>query len=117
MKKIMIIDDEPDILAVLQEVINEEGYQVVTYPDRNSVKGVIINRPDLVLLDNRLKDGFGHELCSEIKANNLTAHIPVILMSAHPDLPELARASGADSYISKPFDIKALLSLVAHFAP
>jgi DNA-binding response OmpR family regulator len=111
----MIIDDEPEILAILQDVFNDEGYQVVTYPDRNSVKGVIINRPDLVLLDNRLKDGLGHELCSEIKANELTRHIPVILMSAHPGLSQLAEASGADSYISKPFDLSTLLSLVQQY--
>ncbi|MGY3211885.1 response regulator [Mucilaginibacter sp. HD30] len=114
MKRIMIIDDDPDILAILQEILNEEGYRVITFPDKNSVKGIIINRPDLVLLDNRLKDGLGYELCREIKSNSMTSHIPVVLMSAHQDLAELARLSGADSYMSKPFDISALLSIIEH---
>ena len=111
----MIIDDDPDILSILQDVFNEEGYQVVTYPDKRSVKGVIINRPDLVLIDNRLKYGWGHELCSEIKANERTRHIPVILMSAAPDVAEFAESCGADHFLNKPFELNQLLSTVQYF--
>ena len=89
---------------------------MISYLDKNSIKGVIINRPDLVVLDNKLKDGFGHELCSEIKANDLTKHIPVILTSGYADLADLAQQCGADAYLAKPFDVDALIKQVHELA-
>ncbi len=115
MKKILVIEDDLHILNMLEEIFQSEGFEVVTYPDKNSVKGIIINRPDLVLLDNKLKDGFGHELCSEIKANELTKHIPVILISGYDDLETMAKQCGADACMAKPFDLAALVQLVKQY--
>jgi DNA-binding response OmpR family regulator len=112
MKRILIIEDDLEISSMLHDLFVDEGYDVITYPDKNSIKGVIINRPDLVLLDNKLNDGFGHELCTEIKGNEMTKHIPVILTSGYDDLEELAKQCGADAFLAKPFDLAPLLSLV-----
>ncbi|MDB5010617.1 MAG: histidine kinase [Mucilaginibacter sp.] len=115
MKRILIIEDEIETSNLLQEILRNEGYEVVTYADKNSIKGVIINRPDLVLLDNKLKDGFGHELCTEIKSNELTKYIPVILTSGYDDLEALAKQCGADAYIAKPFDLPLLIHTVKQY--
>jgi DNA-binding response OmpR family regulator len=114
MKRILIIEDDIGILNMLRDLFVDEGYEVIVYPDKNSVKGIIINRPDIVLLDNKLKDGLGYELCMEIKANELTKHIPVILTSGYDDLEQLAEKCRADAFIAKPFDLHTLLQLVRH---
>lgn len=112
MKKILIIEDDNHVLQLLKDILEAEHYEVIGYADKNSIKGIIINRPDLVLLDNKLKDGLGSELCAEIKANPFTEKIPVILISAYNKLKELAHQCGADGYLSKPFDLQDLLNLV-----
>jgi len=112
MKKILIIEDDLDTLDVLQVYFLDLGYEVVTYDDKHSIKGVIINRPDIAILDNKLQNGFGHDLCREIKSNPLTSHIPVILISGYHDLKQLAENSGADAFIAKPFDLDVLADRV-----
>jgi DNA-binding response OmpR family regulator len=112
MKRILIIDDDLELLSILREIFVQEGFEVVTYPDKNSIKGVIICEPDIILLDERLNDGFGHEFCEKIKANPLTCHIPVILVSGYERLSELTELCGADGYLAKPFDLDAAVRLV-----
>jgi len=116
MMRIVIIEDDPAILAVLSDIFQNEGYEVISYTDKNSVKGIIINRPDLVLLDNKLKHGFGYELCQEIKSNDLTKHIPVILTSGYDDLEKVAKEAGADGYMAKPLDLTQLVDMANRFA-
>src|SRR4051812_43188474 len=111
-RKIMIIDDDLELLSILHDVFKNEGFEVIVYSDRNSIKGVIIGQPDVVLLDNKLPDGFGHELCSLMKENSMTKKVPVILTSGYHDLAELARQCGADAYLEKPFDLDVLITLV-----
>ncbi len=115
--RIMIIEDDLELLSILHDFFAGEGFDVTVYPDKNSIKGVIINRPHIVLLDERLRDGFGHELCEEIKANELTQHTRVILTSGIARLTELAEESGADACIAKPFDLNVLLELVKAHLP
>jgi DNA-binding response OmpR family regulator len=115
MKRIMIIDDDLELLSILREIFVHEGFEVVTYQDKNSIKGVIIGEPDIVLLDERLHDGFGHEFCAQIKANPLTRHIPVLLVSGHENLRELTELCGADGYLEKPFDLDAAVQLVCKY--
>jgi CheY-like chemotaxis protein len=71
--------------------------------------------PDLVLVDHKLKDGFGSELCAAIKQHSLTSHIPVILISGYIDLADIAKACGADAWLSKPFELTDLTRLVDHY--
>lgn len=111
-KRIMIIDDDLELLSILHDLFVNEGFEVIVYPDKNSIKGVIIGKPDIVLLDNKLRDGFGYELCAHIKANDMTKKVPVIMTSAYHDLSELASGCGADGYIEKPFNLDALVALV-----
>lgn len=110
--RIVVIDDDEDLLSLVDAILIDEGHEVMPYMDKNSIKGIIINRPDLVLLDHKLPDGLGSDFCREIKNNDLTKHVAVVLISGWPDLQQLAEECGADAYLKKPFDLNELLQVV-----
>jgi two-component system phosphate regulon response regulator PhoB len=110
--RIVVIEDDEDLLGLISAVLIDEGHEVVPYMDKNSIKGIIINRPDLVLLDHKLPDGLGSDLCYQIKSNELTKHVAVILTSGIPDLNKVAKECGADAYLEKPFDLNTMTQLV-----
>ena len=83
----------------------ESGFEVIQLVNQTSIHNIIVLNPDLVIIDYLLGDGYGDQLCSEIKSNPLTNHIPVILFSASHHLEQIAKECGADTYIPKPFDI------------
>ncbi|MDN5289107.1 MAG: phoB 4 [Mucilaginibacter sp.] len=111
-KKIFIVEDDADLSEAIQLILKEEGYDTAAYFDKNSIKGVILQMPDLVLVDNKLKDGYGSELCLTIKNHPLTSHIPVIMISGYENLAAIATACGADAYLNKPFEMAELLETV-----
>lgn len=114
--RIVIIEDDEDLLSLIDAILVDEGHEVIPYTDKNSIKGIIINRPDLVLLDHRLPDGLGSDFCREIKSNELTKHVIVILTSGWPGLEKLAKECGADAYLEKPFDLNDIIKMVNDFA-
>ena len=115
-KKILVVDDEPDILEFLQVILEEEGYLVLTsqkaeYLEQLHNGGL----PDLILLDVLLSGKDGREIVKYLKSQEETRDIPVIMFSAHPSAEETARAAGADDFLAKPFDIDVLLAKIAHY--
>ena len=115
MPKIIIIEDDKDILDVMTYILTEEGYEVVGAPDSAPLLQLDQIQPFLVLMDNRLVEGTGTELCYKLKTNLATAHFPIAIISAHNNLEEIAKESMADAFLKKPFDIDELLSLVKRF--
>ncbi|GAA3985986.1 response regulator transcription factor [Mucilaginibacter dorajii] len=113
-KKIFVVEDDVDLSEAIQMILQGEGYTAVASFDKNSIKGVILHMPDMVLVDNKLKDGFGSELCATIKKHPLTSHIPVIMISGYADIADIAKACGADAWLSKPFELTELIRVVAH---
>ncbi|MGB4398296.1 MAG: response regulator [Daejeonella sp.] len=111
-KKIVVIEDNHDILELLGFILENEDYEVLASLDAEPLKSLEEINPHLILLDENLGAQKGHQLCLEIKANPGTSHLPVILISAVNDLAEIARKCKADDYISKPFLIEDLLDLV-----
>jgi len=111
-KKIVVIEDNHDILELLGFILENEDYEVLASLDAEPVKSLQEINPHLVLLDENLGAHKGHQLCLEIKANPGTSHLPVILISAVTDLSEIARKCNADNFIAKPFLIEDLLNLV-----
>src|SRR3989440_9602577 len=114
-KKIFVVDDEPDILEFLQELLEQEGYTVAItdkaeYVERLHNDGL----PDLILLDVLLSGKDGREIVKHLKSQEETKHIPVIMFSAHPNAEKAAQAAGADDFIAKPFEMDELLAKVAH---
>jgi two-component system phosphate regulon response regulator PhoB len=113
-KKILIIEDDLDILDMMDYILQDEGYEVTATLDCKPVEEIASLKPDLILLDNRLGENSGSNACRELKTTATTAHIPVILVSANMHLAQLSMDSLADGYMAKPFDIQELVAVVRH---
>jgi two-component system, OmpR family, phosphate regulon response regulator PhoB len=111
-KKIIVIEDNHDILDMIAYILEDEGYEVLSSLNSEPLKDIEVHGPDLILLDDWLPDGYGHRLCAKLKENPDTSHVPVLLISSVINLPELAKKSKADGYIAKPFDINHLIGMV-----
>jgi len=112
-KSILIVDDQNDILDLLKEALEQEGYAVTTLPyTEDIVTSVTLHQPDLVMLDFLLAGINGGELCHQVKTHPLTSHIPVIMLSGYPRVLESLGSYGADIFIAKPFDLEHLISSV-----
>jgi CheY-like chemotaxis protein len=111
--KILIVDDEADLLMMSVGRLQKAGYDVVTAADGQSgLEMVASEKPDLVLLDLVMPGLDGYEVCRRLKADEKTKHIPVILFTARfaiTPLDETARALRAEDYVPKPFDAKELV--------
>jgi len=113
-KKILIVDDEPDILEFLQALLEDEGYSVAIMDKGDFLEKLPLGAlPDLILLDMLLSGKDGRQIVRRLKSQEQTRHIPVIMFSAHPSAEQTAREAGADDFIAKPFDIDDLLNRVA----
>lgn len=111
-KKILIIEDDPDILEMMAYILRDEGYEVITALDCAPFNAISTINPDLILLDNRLGADSGGDICKGLKTAAATAHIPVVLVSANMHLENMAADSMANGYLSKPFDIEELVAIV-----
>lgn len=114
-KKIVIVEDEPDILEVLSYNLKREGFEVTTALDGTTGLGLVEKlAPDLVLLDLMLPGIDGLEICRQIKGNKKLAHISVIMVSAKGEESDvvLGLGIGADDYIAKPFSPRELIARV-----
>lgn len=106
MKKILVVDDYQDILDVMQVVLQDEGYTVQTSLNGSFMQAIQSSPPDLIFLDVLLSGEDGRELCRELKSNEQTKQIPVILVSAHIDAKTALTSSGADGFLAKPFRLE-----------
>lgn len=112
-KKILVVDDDPDIVEFLQELLELEGYTVVTTDKAEYVDKLHSgNLPDLILLDMLLSGKDGREIVKQLKGQEETRHIPVIMFSAHPSAEATARQAGADDFIAKPFEMDEMVKMV-----
>lgn len=103
---IHIVEDDEDIRFILEYVLSDAGYKIQLFNNisdfQNRDKS---QRPDLLLLDVRLPDGSGLDLCREIKSAGSTSCIPVIIMSAHANGAFAISDGKADHFLAKPFDL------------
>lgn len=114
MQKILIIEDDADIVEVLSTILTGEGYSVTTKAEVSDiVKFVIKMQPDLMITDYILEGINGGEYCGALKRDERTSHVPVIILSGYGKLLESLGDYGADQIIDKPFDNEYLLAVVA----
>jgi len=113
-KKLLIIEDDVDILEILDCIFCEEGYKVVLSETGSESEDLSVIKPDLILLDLRLSSNGreGATICLRLKSHAETSHIPIILLSAERDIKQVCTDCGADDYLSKPFDIEQLSGMV-----
>lgn len=113
MTKILLIDDDPDVRAVMGRMLQKEGFEVDTASRREEALEKLAQEiPSLILLDVLLSGADGRELCRDIKAGSKTKDIPVIMFSGHPGAAQQFQTYGADDFIAKPINSKALLEKV-----
>ncbi len=115
MSKVIVIDDEPFILMMIEDKLRRAGIQVVTL--RESINALPIikrERPDLIILDWMMPELSGIDLCKMIKSDNDLKDIPVFMLTAKGQDADrqLGLKAGAIQYITKPFSPKALLEIV-----
>jgi DNA-binding response OmpR family regulator len=114
-KQIILIEDDPDILDMMMYILKDEGYDVIGSADCSPLKTVLETQPDLILMDNRLRDASGMDECRKLKENAATQHFTVVIVSANRHLPELAAESMADGYLPKPFDLEEFIAIVRQY--
>jgi CheY-like chemotaxis protein len=115
MKSILVVDDAPDILEVVQFILTKEGYQVQTSLNGAYFQHMKGDLPDLILLDVLLLGEDGREICQRVKRTEQTKHIPVVLLSAHVAGKSAVEASGADDFLAKPFRLGELIDMVKKY--
>jgi DNA-binding response OmpR family regulator len=113
MKKILIIEDETDIIDIATLILEDEGYEVSSFSEFKGYEGrVKDSNADLVLLDLNLKGHPGKDICKYIKGDDHLKQTSVVLMSANRDIQAVKEEAGADGYISKPFDLVDFINTI-----
>lgn len=113
--KILIVDDEPNIVISLEFLMQQSGYEVAIARDGEEALAQMASfQPDLVLLDVMLPLRNGFEVCQKIRENSLWNRVKVVMLSAKGREIEVSKglALGADAYITKPFSTKDLIAQV-----
>lgn len=115
MSKVLIVDDEPNILLSLEFLMKKQGYTVFIARDGEEALGIIQQEvPEIVVLDIMMPQVDGYEVCSFVKNNDTFKHIKVMFLTAktkHEDI-EKGQELGADAYMTKPFSTRNLMKKV-----
>ena len=114
--RILIADDNPQGVELLEAYLAETDYETETAADgEETLRKVAQWQPDLILLDVLLSGKDGREIVKQLKSQEETKSIPIIMFSAHPSAEKTARDAGADDFVAKPFHIDFLLAVVAKY--
>lgn len=114
-KRIVVAEDDPGITDVLQMILEDSGYTVQIMLSGTEVYQICPPLPGMLLLDIWLGDTDGREICTFLKSQATTHHMPVILLSAQKGIKTIAKEVGADNFLAKPFEMDALLALVEQY--
>ncbi len=114
-KKVLVIDDENDILLIIKSALHEEGYDVTTA--NNGYDGLALAEdasPDLIILDIMMPEMDGFEVLQQLRENEKTARIPIVILTGMSSKDKIREAlnKGIDYYIVKPFEYQDLVSKV-----
>jgi DNA-binding response OmpR family regulator len=114
-KRILIADDEEDVVTTLQFTLEKEGYQCLTaYDGKEALDKAKRENPDLIVLDIMMPKMNGYEVSRLLKFDARFKHIPIVMLTARTQAKdkEIGRDTGADVYITKPFEMDDLVSTV-----
>ncbi len=113
MSKILVVDDDESILDAITLILEEEKYEVETTPKgEEAYTKTTLFLPDLILLDVLMSGSDGRLICRQLKTDDSTKKIPVIMISAHPSAKNGAFECGAEDFLPKPFDMYQLLGKI-----
>lgn len=111
-KKILIVDDEPNIVISLEFLMKKEGFEIAVAVDGDEALAKVASfNPDLVLLDVMMPKKSGYEVCEALRADPARAGLLIVMLTAKGRDTEVAKglAIGADAYVTKPFSTKDLV--------
>jgi two-component system alkaline phosphatase synthesis response regulator PhoP len=114
-KKILVVEDEPDILQLVKHYLEKEGFIALTAKNGSeALKNVKEDNPDLVVLDLMLPEINGLEVCKRLRSTPATARLPIIMLTAKAEESDtiVGLELGADDYVTKPFSPNALIARV-----
>lgn len=111
--KVLIVDDEPDLVSTVQYRLKFADCQTVTASNgREGLERAAVEKPDLILLDTNMPVMDGHEMLGRLRADPVLKDIPVIMLTARCESQDIAAASahGVSEYVTKPFDFAELMT-------
>ena len=114
-KKILIVDDEPNLVKLLESRLKSNGYEVISASDgQQGLDRVRQDKPDLVILDLMLPKLHGYEVCKQLRADSVHKDIPIVMLTASGKAGDIQEGlnQGANAYIAKPFQPEALLGII-----
>ncbi len=114
-KKILVADDEPNIVVALEFLLRQEGHEVLVARDGDQALQLVeAHVPDLVLLDVMMPQKSGYEVCRRMRERAEWKHIRVVMVSAKGRDAEVSKglATGADLYVTKPFSTRELMAKI-----
>ncbi len=115
--RILVVDDEPEIHAVLGKLLSREGFDVESaYTADEALRSIENTKPDLIILDIMMPRVSGIEVCNKLKANPATKDILILIVSARDAQADRIEGltHGADDYVSKPFHLRSLVRKIEH---
>jgi DNA-binding response OmpR family regulator len=112
-KKVMIADDDPGIVDSLSMMLEFEGYEVSSTMNGATLLHLGEDLPDLLLLDIWMSGIDGRDICKQLKLQQHTSKMPILMISASKDIQLSALEAGADDFLAKPFEMEELLQKVA----
>lgn len=117
-KKILVVDDEKDLVKTIVFRLEANGYKALTaYDGEEGLKKARTEKPDLIILDLMLPNIDGYKVCETLKSDEAYSSIPIIILSARAQYEdiEMTKKVGANAYITKPFEPSALLAKIKQF--
>jgi len=117
--KILLVDDEPDLVQMIKLRLKAAGYEVATAGDgQQALEAVKTEKPDLMILDLMLPKLDGYKVCRFLKFDERTKDIPILIFTARAQEQDikLATECGADGYLTKPFEAQTLLAKLQELA-
>jgi DNA-binding response OmpR family regulator len=111
-KKILIAENDPDILHILDILLKEAGYHVQLLPEGSSIVESQVDLPDLYVIDKDLPLIDGLAICKYLRIKTETRNIPIIMISAYHKLKQKAKDAGVNEFVEKPFDVHTFLRTI-----
>ncbi|KFF11307.1 hypothetical protein IW15_16285 [Chryseobacterium soli] len=112
-KKVVLIQDNEDILDIMEQVLEDEGFDVTPSLTTEPIDKIDEIEPDVVIVDDHIKGNKkGSQVIEELKSDAETEDVSAVLTSTSPDVPKKAKECKADDYIEKPFDIDHMIDVV-----
>ncbi len=109
MAHILVVEDAEDIRLLMVDLLESMGHRVTEVADGLAgVKAAMSEKPDLIMLDLMMPGASGNSALKFLRGTPEIAHIPVLVVSAHSDVRQIAKSLGADAWLSKPVEIKQL---------